>query len=88
MSCLHESSRNSIAREVLGGCKPVPGWSEFVQKAHSTLGDIIVYGRLLVGLRLVTYMTNCVWLNLVSSVHCDGAFVTKRVFVLRVKLIS
>ena len=40
ISCLHESSRHSIAREVRGGHKPVPGWSEFVQKAHSTLGDI------------------------------------------------
>ena len=40
VSCLYESSRSSIAKKVAGGHKSIPGWSEFVQKAHSTLGDV------------------------------------------------
>ena len=40
ISCLYESSCATIAKKVVDGKKPIPGWSEFVQKAHSTLGDI------------------------------------------------
>ena len=40
ISCMQESSRSTIARKVNGMHQPVPGWSEFVQNAHSTLGDI------------------------------------------------
>ena len=39
ISCLNYSSRSNLAKRVKGH-KSVPGWSEFVQKAHSTLGDI------------------------------------------------
>ena len=40
MSCLYESSCSHVAKKIKGGSKAIPGWSEFVQKAHTTLGDI------------------------------------------------
>ena len=40
MICLNDGARYSVSKKVSARSKKVPGWTEYVQSAHDTLGDI------------------------------------------------